>query len=173
MNRISCLLTTAALAVACSTSVLADSVAIRDGTDPTAAQLGHVFLHVCKPKNPFLMEKEFALLSDAFRWTPTDSDADVAFVSPSGEISAIFDANYEGATCTLMIPSEISSDGGDLYESLDAHLRDTFDDLPAAAAIDGGLQWEWVQSGSLDLTFIISFTETGEGHILRAQSKQF
>lgn len=160
---------------ALSTSVaFADSVAIRDGTDPTAAQLGHVFMSVCEPGNPFLMERDFALLGDAFRWTPTEGETDLSYISPTGAIAASFDSNYAGATCTLTIPSAISGDGTDIYEGLDAHLQDAFEDeLPAATAIDGGLQWEWVETGTVDITHNVAFIENAEGHILRTTSTSF
>lgn len=151
-------------------SAQADSIGIRNGTDPTDAQLGHVFMATCAPSYSTLMEMDFALFETAFRWTPTDTDADISFVSPTGAITARFDSQYSNATCEMVIPSSISGDGAELYEGLKAHLLEEVDDLPPAEAIEGGLKWEWKEDGAIPTTLSVEFIETTEGHILRSRT---
>ena len=160
-------------ATATGTVLNADPQAIPDGTAPTADQIGHVFVATCAPGLRPFMEEAFALYETAFRWTATEAGTDAAFAAPEGDILATFDANYAGATCELTVPSAISGDGFAIYEGLTAHLSEKFDTLPEAEAIDGGLKWEWVREGAIEVTYIIEFIETGEGHVLRTQAKQF
>lgn len=151
----------------------ADQQAIPMNSAPTAAQLGHVFVSTCAPTLPPLMETQFELFDTAFGWEARATDADLAFSPANSELTASFDSNWEGATCTLTIPTSISGDGADLYEGLEAHLAAEIDNLPSAEFVDGGLFWTWAREGSVDVTYTVTFTETSEGHTLSTEAKQF
>lgn len=142
-------------------------------TSPSAAQIGHVFMATCPPKLAPLMEKDFLLFETAFGWDAAETDTDFAFSPADSDILATFDSNWEGGTCTLTIPSAISGDGADLYDGLITHLGAEVDPLPEADYTDGGVIWEWVQDGTVTITYTIEFTENDEGHTLRTQAKQF
>ena len=133
-----------------------DPLALPPGQTPAADQLGHVFLSVCAPTVPALMEERIELAETAFGWQPADLGTNAAYQTPDGAITVTLDGNAQKATCEMTIPATIGGDGAALYEDLEAHLIDAVGgEEPEATFVDGGLVWIWQG----DVPFGLNFTE--------------
>ena len=141
---------------------MADSQAIPNGTELTAAQAGHAFGNACKTGQPTLLKKTVPLWVTAFDFVPaTGADYDAAFASPSGAIEVTVDFGVLDASCTMHVAGGLGGDGADLYDSLEAHIAEWWrDSEPTVDAIDGGLSWLWNRS---DVDHKVTYVKTDKG----------
>ena len=146
-----------ALCAFTATSGIADTQAITAGAVITPEQSAHIFDAACTGTAPSTMADTASILVDMFGFETIDLGTDAGWISPNGGITLTVDGDATAATCTMSIVADISGDGSELYESLEAHLSDHLDgSLPEADYIDGGVVWRW--DGS-DTAYVLEFYE--------------